>query len=144
MSDEKEHVTVKVNRSCMTVITCPSCKKSKNVSAARFRKRDKTIELRCDCNYEYILHFDFPKTPKSTSECSVAKFKNMSKATRWDRMSIKNLTTHSIDFSTRSSQKITKGDRLLVDYIDFNRSSIQRRAIVKLVRGKNIRCFFLE
>ncbi len=144
MSEKKEHITVAVNRSCMTTITCPKCKKTKTVSAARFRKREKTIELRCDCGYEYILHFSFPKTPKAMSECSVAKFKNLSKATRWDKMTIKNLTNQSIDFSTRSSQKIIKGDRLLVEYVDFNRSQIQKRVIVKLVRGKNIRCFFLE
>lgn len=142
----------------MATISCPSCRKEKIVSGAKLKGKHK-FKIKCTCEEVFSVQIEFRE--KFRKETNLDGFiEKLSQDEKWGKIiwqstttnshsvncKIKNISVLGIGLTIFGTQKIEEGDHIKVEFILDTPSSpkIEKKAIVRSVRGDYIGCEFFE
>lgn len=127
-----------VNPNNVATITCPQCRKARNIDATKFRRKRHTIKVRCSCSFNFKVLLDFRKNFRKETNLD-GKFVMIPPAVGSGAISVLNLSKSGIRFSigsaVKGSQKIIPGLKLKVT---FQLDDKKRTLIEKTVKVNNI------
>lgn len=135
---------VKVNNGKKAIISCPFCGSKHSVVPAvvkRFSLKD--FEVTCRCKESFHVKFEVAK--RSIHDFDVTVSNPLNDHT-FRNINIQLLNKNHINFTCKEQLNIRKGQKLRVS-ISFptpHIPHIQTNAIVKLVRGNFVSCFFTK
>jgi len=133
---------IKVASGERTTVTCPSCAKTVSVSAgviSRFRARD--LEVTCLCGK--IFHVRFDIRPETARDLRVTVIDHADQH-QYTNITVKTLDNDHLSFYCKETHNFRKGHkvRILLVRKGAGPAESSKEAVVRLVRGKYIACFF--
>ncbi|MBU0730755.1 MAG: hypothetical protein KKE17_06280 [Proteobacteria bacterium] len=145
MEEDKKIIRIFVESPASTVITCPFCDKFRTTSVTRFKNIQGTIKVKCSCKKEFFIKLDFVRLRQQLTSLN-GEFVNLTR--NYARGKIQNIhvTKKSITFNTTSFTTVQRGDKLKIDFTleKPTHNKVQKNAIVRLVRGNHVECYFVD
>jgi hypothetical protein len=136
---------VYVSHDGKTVVKCHNCGVTKTVDAASLKRRGRPLKLRCSCQAVFQIFFEFRGAHRKKN-CPDGYYAKFPVNNEWLKMRIDSISMTGIGFTTLNRNDLRKNDRLMVKISLDGRgkSKIEKMAVVKWVRGRDIGCSFIE
>jgi hypothetical protein len=149
-----EKIKISVNSDNMIVLHCPFCEMVKQVSVAKFKDEKHTLKIRCSCQKMLTVDLDFRQKYRKLTNLRGEYF-NLTHEQKNNRgheslqvhqCQIVNISLTGLGLLVFSGHGIRQGDRLRVRFNldDKRKSEIDRKLIVRGVRGNSIGCEFID
>ena len=149
-----EKLKVSVNEEGFALINCPSCGMVKRVSLEKYKGDKHNLKVRCACQEVLSVDLDFRKFYRKDTDLD-GMLVNYSlvdpeKATAEDyivrKCKILNISQGGLGIQIIGGHAVKVGDDLRVKFHLDNKSNtvIDRRVIVRVVRGKYLGCEFTD
>ena len=127
-----------------TVISCPSCRKTKKLSVAQFKKnRKQEVRIRCCCSHVFCLCLEYRKYPRKNVKL-LGKCINLSKHRVSQDIIIKNISLEGVGFCFFNRHRTKKDDQLQIifELNDRNNTPMDMNATVRAADRDYIGCEF--
>jgi hypothetical protein len=131
-----------------TVLKCPFCSYSRTVSVDRFKDKKKVIKVKCSCRKSYSVILELRKMFRKTTRLKGTYVNHSQQDDRGilikGKMVVNDVSMGGIGFETTGKCTIQKNDDLEVTFTldDTHSSVINKRVVVKVVKGKYVGCEF--
>lgn len=128
-----------------TVIKCPHCKRASTISVEKFGNAKKILKIKCSCKESFSISLEFRRQFRKQTDLP-GVFTNFSKKNTKGQMTVSDVSMGGIGFTLLGINEISPEDELLVRFNldDANQSLIERRVVVRIVRGKFVGCEFAD
>jgi hypothetical protein len=136
---------VYVNPDNTAVVKCPKCETTKIVNVGKFKGARRRLKIRCTCNASLSITFEFRKAYRKKTDLQ-GFYAKLPPAKAPDKMQVRDLSMTGIRFVTAVAHHLRKGDEVVLKFTldDRNRSKIEKNAVVRWVKDKEIGCRFTE
>lgn len=129
-----------------TLIVCPDCGHSKNVSLAQFRNRQRLLRIKCSCGHRFAIEVEFRQYFRKDTDLEGIYKTSYSSIGAGSIVKVLNVSLGgvSLEFLNKHSLKI--GDRGDLRFTLDNRkeSEIIKQVIVMSVTGNVVGCQFIK
>jgi predicted RNA-binding Zn-ribbon protein involved in translation (DUF1610 family) len=139
-------VKIQVGTRDKASIICPQCGKHKEIDATRHQRKgqEHKINFTCDCGFSFDVSFNFREHYRKDTHlyghCDIAGYRDPIEIT------VENLSTKGIGFTTRTPVKVSEGDEIEVEFVlkDKKRSLIRKRVTVRRIINNYIAAEFRD
>lgn len=135
---------VLVKEGDVVIVTCPSCRKTKQLSLAQYKeKRKRELRIKCSCGSIFCLCLEYRRYPRKPVRL-LGKSINLSSHRESQDIIIKNISQGGIGFSPFKKHRTQKDDLLqvLFDLNDSKNTSVDTRATVRAASKDYVGCEF--
>ena len=142
---EQEISKVYVNQDGVAVIKCPSCEKVKTTKVENFKGSKHILNAKCTCGHVFLVNLEFRKAWRKDIRLS-GDYVLLPEQIHRGRMMVVNISKSGVGLQVIGAHRLKTDDKLKVSFIldDNNGSAIDKKVIVRLVKGTYIGCEFLE
>jgi hypothetical protein len=141
------HTKAYVDENARVVMACPQCGDVKHVNVNSIKEVEdynrRNIKVRCACKSLFSVSLDFRKSYRKETRLFGA-YKNLSKGKGSGEIRVTNLSMTGMGFITVSSNALSVGDKVKVNFTLDNKkqSEIEKIGKVNRVDGFNVGCEF--
>ena len=143
--------TVYVNRDNLGTVKCPNCGIAKSVRAEKFKGPKRSVQIRCKCGTAFRVVFEFRKACRKETHLP-GYYAKLATGNEGGQMLVRNISVTGIGFHAAALHNLHKGDMIKVKFIvdrmwnmlNRKRSEIERNAVVRWVKDRQIGCEFLS
>ena len=127
----------------LATISCPRCRKTKRISAARYFGKKHSLRVRCTCDTTFPVHLEFRKHYRKPTELKCL-YRITSEAGGGGPAVISDLSRGGLSFTVSGIHRIQVGQRALVDFVLDNGkgSQLSKEVEIRSVRNNHIGCRF--
>ena len=129
----------------LAIISCPRCRKTKRMSAARYYGKKHSLRVRCACNTTFRAHLEFRKHYRKSTEIK-GLYRITSEAGGGGPAIINDLSRGGLSFTVSGIHRIQVGQRALVEFVLDNGkgSQLSKEVEIRSVRNNHIGCRFIS
>ena len=140
---EKNEVKSYVRPDNTAVISCPHCKRQKEIKAEKFTGSKSRLKIKCACKHVFKVQLEYRKRYRKTTNLS-GKYVNHSKHNSSGRLYVRNISVSGLEFTTMDIHSFEVDDELTVTFNldDEQRTEVIKDVIVRDVRKISIGCEF--
>jgi len=125
---------------------CPSCKKTRKVSAAPFRGKKNAIKVRCGCGTAFILKLNFRHHYRKETNLSGTYTIATPGEVGGGPIIIHNISWEGIGFTCTAPHHL---ERLMTVHLDFTlddkkKTRLKKEATIRLIEKNYIGCQFVD
>ena len=125
-------------------ISCPSCRKTKQISATRYYGKKHTVKVKCTCDTTFLVHLEFRKHYRKSTELK-GLYRIISEPGGGGSAVIHDLSRDGIGFTVSGLHSIKVGQRALIDFILDNAKNtrLSKECEIRSVSKNHIGCQFI-
>ncbi|OFZ56120.1 MAG: hypothetical protein A2511_11180 [Deltaproteobacteria bacterium RIFOXYD12_FULL_50_9] len=128
------------------VVRCPACSNTKIIPVTKLKGIKCTFKVVCICKEAFKVNIDYRRRYRKNISL-LGKYKPLSDwcpSDWWGKMQLKNLSMTGVGFLVQGNHKISKNDKLLVNFIlnDRHNSEIEKPVVVRNIEKNYIGCEF--
>jgi len=152
-----EIIKVFVGQDGKVVIGCPKCEKKRTGSAAKLIGKH-NLRIRCDCETIFGVKLEFREAYRRNTNLvgyvelfdekrkNETHFENDSSTDYRVHSRVENISVLGIGMSSFESHELEQGNNVKVVFLldTYSPTAIEKRAVIRSVRGKYIGCEFVE
>lgn len=124
----------------IATITCPQCRKSRNIDTSKYRNRRHTIKVKCSCRYNFSVLLDFRRQYRKEANLE-GTFSLIPPAIGHGKLIVLNISRSGVGFSAGTSdlglQQFVPGGKVKIKFQLDNRkrTEIEKIVVIKNVNG---------
>lgn len=132
-----------ISRNNTASITCPKCRKTRNINVEKYRFRRHTIKVRCSCNHSFAVLLDFRKHFRKETNLD-GTFVMVPPGVGSGKLNVLNLSKigigFTIGFAVDGAHKIVPGHKVRVTFQLDNKKQtvINKNVIIRAVSDNYI------
>lgn len=128
------------------VITCPYCKRQRELNVTAFKEHKSRFRIKCACQNVFVAQVEFRQRVRKKTNLR-GSYINESQKKAAGKIIITNISVSGLEFTSVDAQNFKAGDELTLQFTldDDHRTEIIREAVVRSVRNKmSVGCEFTE
>ncbi len=129
-----------------TLIVCPDCGNSKDVSIGQFRHRQRLLKIKCSCGYRFKIEIEFRQYFRKDTDLDALYKTSHSAAGAGSMVKVINLSLGGVclEFLNKHNLKVGDGGDLRFKLDNRKESEIIKQLIVMSISGKRVGCQFVK
>ena len=127
------------------VITCPYCKRQRELSVSSLKEHKSQFRIKCACQNVFIAQIEFRQRLRKRTYLR-GTYTNLSRGKLSGEMVVRDLSVSGLGMTTYDMENFEVGDKVMVEFhLDDDRyTDISREVVVMQVRKNSIGCEFTE